>query len=297
MSGSFLALVLAMALLGPAPAAAIGCVSVLADDLARRRTLRDTLWNAMTFVSFPLAGGWIIRLATEGATFGGADALGFAALVGLVYMVMNATNFGSVALYLNLTRGMRFRDSWQAVYVTVLPFEFATALLTAAVAFSYSRIGVGAAERGPLGGEPGDPAAGQREADERHRVPQRVAQRAPAREVVGKHRHAADRRGRSRPEQRHRQHQREERAGHAHAAQLDRQRLAADREHQQQRHEVHGLPVGGPRGQHRGHDADGEHGQLSEQDYARSIQTSPILGTSGLGLDLVTAVISCLSGG
>src|SRR4051795_215925 len=39
---------------------------------------------------------------------------------------------------------MRFRDSWQAVYVTVLPFEFATALLTAAVAFSYSRIGVGA---------------------------------------------------------------------------------------------------------------------------------------------------------
>src|SRR4051812_35232266 len=65
MSGSFLALVLAMALLGPAPAAAIGCVSVLADDLARRRSLRDTLWNAMTFVAFPLAGGWIIRLATE----------------------------------------------------------------------------------------------------------------------------------------------------------------------------------------------------------------------------------------
>ena len=121
-----------MALLGPAPAAAIGVVSVLVDDIARRRSLRDTLWNAMTFVAFPLAGGWIIRLATAGAAFGGADALGFAALVGLVYMLMNAANFGSVALYLNLTRGMRFRDSWQAVYVTVLPFEFATALLTAA---------------------------------------------------------------------------------------------------------------------------------------------------------------------
>ena len=142
MSGSFLALVLAMALLGPAPAAFIGAVSVLADDVARRRSVRDTLWNAMTFVAFPLAGGWIIRLATSGT--GGDDALGFAALVGLVYMLMNAANFGSVSLYLNLTRGMRFRDSWQAVYVTVLPFEFATALLTAAVAFSYSRIGVGA---------------------------------------------------------------------------------------------------------------------------------------------------------
>jgi putative nucleotidyltransferase with HDIG domain len=144
MSGSFLALVLAMALLGPAPAAAIGAASVLADDLARRRTLRDTLWNAMTFVAFPLIGGWIIRLATADTTFGDEDALGFAALVGLVYMLMNAANFGSVALYLKTMRGMRFRESWQTVYVTVLPFEFATALLTSAVAFSYSRIGVGA---------------------------------------------------------------------------------------------------------------------------------------------------------
>jgi putative nucleotidyltransferase with HDIG domain len=144
MSGSFLALVLAMALLGPAPAAAIGAASVLADDLARRRTLRDTLWNAMTFVAFPLVGGWIIRLATSDTTFGDEDALGFAALVGLVYMLMNAANFGSVALYLKTMRGMRFRESWQTVYVTVLPFEFATALLTSAVAFSYSRIGVGA---------------------------------------------------------------------------------------------------------------------------------------------------------
>jgi putative nucleotidyltransferase with HDIG domain len=144
MSGSFLALVLAMALLGPAPAAAIGAVSVLADDLARRRPLRDTLWNAMTFVVFPLIGGWIIRYATADASFGDADALGFAALVGLVYMFTNAINFSSVALYLNQTRGMPLRESFQAVYVTMLPFEFATALLTCAVAFSYSRIGVGA---------------------------------------------------------------------------------------------------------------------------------------------------------
>jgi putative nucleotidyltransferase with HDIG domain len=144
MSGSFLALVLAMALLGPAPAAAIGATSVLVDDLVRRRSLRDALWNAMTFVAFPLIGGWIIRVATAGRAFGDEQALGFAALVGLVYMLMNATNFASVALYLKTVRGTSFRESWQTVYVTVLPFEFATALLTSAVAFSYSRIGVGA---------------------------------------------------------------------------------------------------------------------------------------------------------
>jgi putative nucleotidyltransferase with HDIG domain len=144
MSGSFLALVLAMALLGPAPAAAIGAASVLADDLVRRRGLHDTLWNAMTFVAFPLLGGWLVRLATADASFGDADALGFAAVVGLVYMVTNAVNFSSVALYLKHMRGIPVRESFQAVYVTMLPFEFATALLTAAVAFSYSRIGVGA---------------------------------------------------------------------------------------------------------------------------------------------------------
>src|SRR3954451_20351954 len=124
MSGSFLALVLAMALLGPAPAAAIGATSVLVDDLARRRPLRDALWNAMTFVAFPLIGGWIIRVATAGSAFGDEQALGFAALVGLVYMLMNATNFASVALYLKTVRGINFRESWQTVYVTVLPFEF-----------------------------------------------------------------------------------------------------------------------------------------------------------------------------
>jgi putative nucleotidyltransferase with HDIG domain len=144
MSGSFLALVLAMALLGPAPAAAIGAASVLADDIARRRGLRDTLWNAMTFVVFPLLGGWIVRMATAGTSFGDEDALGFAALVGLVYMLTNALNFSSVAVYLSSMRGIRLRESFQAVYLTMLPFEFATALLTAAVAFSYSRIGLGA---------------------------------------------------------------------------------------------------------------------------------------------------------
>ena len=39
---------------------------------------------------------------------------------------------------------MSFRESLKSVYLTVLPSEFATALLTAGVAFSYQRLGVGA---------------------------------------------------------------------------------------------------------------------------------------------------------
>jgi putative nucleotidyltransferase with HDIG domain len=144
MSGSFLALVLAMALLGPAPAAAVGAASVLVDDVLRRRDPLGALWNVMTFATFPLLGGWLIRLATADSAFGDADALGFAALVGVVFMLTNAINFSSVALYLKLNGGLRARDSFRVVYRAMLPFEFATALLTAGVAFSYNRIGVGA---------------------------------------------------------------------------------------------------------------------------------------------------------
>jgi hypothetical protein len=65
----------------PLPAAAIGCVSVLADDLARAAHAARHAVERDDVVAFPLAGGWIIRLAT-GSGVRGSDALGFAALVG-----------------------------------------------------------------------------------------------------------------------------------------------------------------------------------------------------------------------
>jgi len=63
-SGSFLALVLAMALLGPAPATAIGVASVLFDHLRARNPLDLLLANLATFATFPLLGGLLIRWAS-----------------------------------------------------------------------------------------------------------------------------------------------------------------------------------------------------------------------------------------
>ena len=45
-SGSFAALVLAMALLGPVPAAAIAVVAVVFDHLITKRCWRELVWNA-----------------------------------------------------------------------------------------------------------------------------------------------------------------------------------------------------------------------------------------------------------
>jgi putative nucleotidyltransferase with HDIG domain len=137
-SGSFGALVVAMALLGPVPAAAIAVVAVLFDSILTRRTSREMLWNAGTFALFPLLGGWLLSL------IGREDPLAFASAVVLVFLVTNALNFVSVAAYLRLTGVLGLREAYTTVYRTMLPFELATALLTAGVAFSYHRLGIAA---------------------------------------------------------------------------------------------------------------------------------------------------------
>src|SRR5690242_10512682 len=56
-SGNFLALVLAMVLLGGTPAALIGLISILVGWLRFREGLHDLLVNALTFTTFPLIVG------------------------------------------------------------------------------------------------------------------------------------------------------------------------------------------------------------------------------------------------
>ena len=134
-SGAFLAVVLAMVLLGPAPAVAIG---------ARRTTLVD----AVRFAAPPIDSvlndaddlgdvparrrrSWSHVLARRA---GDGDArLASARAVLVVFMVTNFLNFvcSSRCTAARLTGHRCWRDR-KAVYLTVLPSEFATALLTAA---------------------------------------------------------------------------------------------------------------------------------------------------------------------
>src|SRR4029079_16710403 len=59
-SGSFVALVLAMALLGPLPAAAIGVGSVLVDVLPHPRSWDPVVQNIITYATFPVVGAIVI---------------------------------------------------------------------------------------------------------------------------------------------------------------------------------------------------------------------------------------------
>src|SRR4051812_14028947 len=56
-SGAFLAVGLAMVLLGPLPAAAIGVMTMAVDSLRRRPPVHSVASNLATFTIFPLIGG------------------------------------------------------------------------------------------------------------------------------------------------------------------------------------------------------------------------------------------------
>jgi putative nucleotidyltransferase with HDIG domain len=143
-SGSFLALVLAMALLGPAPAVAIGIGSIVLDAVVSKRPWHRALGNVVTYATFPLIGSVMVQVLMGDMAAGAEDALSFAAIVLFVFMVTNTLNFAMIAAFLCARTEARFMDVARSSFIPVLPSEFATGLLTAGVAFCYGRIGVGA---------------------------------------------------------------------------------------------------------------------------------------------------------
>jgi putative nucleotidyltransferase with HDIG domain len=80
-------------------------------------------------------------IAGEGAPTGGAG--WYVATVVLVFMATNSLNFLMVAGFQRIRFGRSLRASLRSVHATLLPSEFATALLTAALAYGYHRIGIG----------------------------------------------------------------------------------------------------------------------------------------------------------
>jgi putative nucleotidyltransferase with HDIG domain len=142
-SGAFLAIVLAMVLLGPVPAVAISVGSTVIDAIVSRRSWDRALNNLVTYVTFPLAGA-LLAEATIGEAPPTDSSLRFCALVVVIFMATNILNFLMVAAFHRVRWGARIGDAFRTVYVTVMASEFATALLTAAVAYSYHRLGIGA---------------------------------------------------------------------------------------------------------------------------------------------------------
>jgi putative nucleotidyltransferase with HDIG domain len=141
LSGAFVSYVLAMALLGPAPAAALAVVCAILDSSVSRRSIDRVLINLATFATFPLAGGLMIEALVGDFDPHNGDALWFAAAVLMTFLAANVLNFAMVAGGLWLGRRVPVAQMLRS-FVTALPSEFATGLLTASVAFTYGHLGM-----------------------------------------------------------------------------------------------------------------------------------------------------------
>jgi putative nucleotidyltransferase with HDIG domain len=141
-SGSFLALVVAMVLLGGPPAALIGVATILAGWLRWRESWDYLLNNVLTFATFPLIGGLVFHAATEAWGLNGGDGVFYLLVFGLFQLGL-AINFVMVAVYGCYVEGTPFSQKLRLL-PPVLPSEFASAMLAVGVTFIYHQIGIAA---------------------------------------------------------------------------------------------------------------------------------------------------------
>jgi putative nucleotidyltransferase with HDIG domain len=137
--GSFTGLVLAMALLGPAPAAALGLASASVDAVRRHVRGSYLLNNLLTYMTFPLLGGLVLhRLDSSDPKEGG-----YAVAVFGVFLAANVVNFLMIAGHTRLLRGGSLWQMFRQVFVPVLPWEVASAVMTAMAVYGFEVYGAG----------------------------------------------------------------------------------------------------------------------------------------------------------
>jgi putative nucleotidyltransferase with HDIG domain len=141
-SGSFLALVLAMVFLGGPPAAMLGVFTICTGWLRWRDVPHDFLNNLLTYATFPLVGGLAFRAATVRLGISADDPL-FYVLIFALFQLVLAINFVMTAGYGCYLERVPFSQKLR-VLPPVLPSEFASAMLAIAVAFIYHIIGISA---------------------------------------------------------------------------------------------------------------------------------------------------------
>jgi putative nucleotidyltransferase with HDIG domain len=145
LSAGFVAQVLAIALLGPAPAVAIALVAAIYISARRRLSAVFWLGNMASFAIFPLVGGLLVgELAgnvhdaanhlTRGVTFG--------LIVFGAFMVTNVLNFSVIALDNRIVENRRLFAQIRDLFVPMLPGQIAAGALTAVLAVAYTNLGL-----------------------------------------------------------------------------------------------------------------------------------------------------------
>jgi putative nucleotidyltransferase with HDIG domain len=134
-SGAFLAIGLAMMLMGPVPAAALAMVTVAVDTFKRRPKAPYVVSNVATFLVFPLLGGGLIEVLSHVFDVGQRD-VNFALVAIGSFVLANFVNFIQVAVTHKLVDGHPILAATRGVYLPILPSEFAVAMLAAGIVYA-----------------------------------------------------------------------------------------------------------------------------------------------------------------
>ncbi len=145
LSTAHVALVLAMSLLGPAPAVLFGLAAMVMTSGLRRLPAAHWLNNLLNYALYPLAGSLIVRTLvgnvhdphnhmTQGITFG--------LIVFGVFILTLALNFLVVAVDIWLGGGRSVARQAREEFIPVLPGHLATAVLAGLLAVAYTNLGL-----------------------------------------------------------------------------------------------------------------------------------------------------------
>ena len=142
-SGSFLAIVLAMVLIGGSAAALIGVVTILIGWLRWRESPGMLLNNLLTYATFPLLGSFFFLGVTDAAGIV-SGSVAYYLLVFATFVVALTINFVMVwgcACYVTRTP---FMVGVRRVFFVLMPSELAAAMMTSGVVVIYYEVGLAA---------------------------------------------------------------------------------------------------------------------------------------------------------
>ena len=145
LSGAFIALVLAMTLLGPAPALALGLAVMLTDAVVRRLAPAKALINLATYAVFLIAGG-LLSQALAGNVHNPHNAAAtrsptFALIVFAGFTVTKLLNFALIAIHEHVVGGRGLVDQARYLLLPMLPGQVAAGGLAALLAVAYTNMG------------------------------------------------------------------------------------------------------------------------------------------------------------
>jgi putative nucleotidyltransferase with HDIG domain len=140
-SGSFLALVLAMVFLGGSQAALLGVVTIAIGWIRWREEAAAFVNNLHAYAWFPLLGGLAFNAAAQ-ATGAGDTSGVFYALVFATFFFALAVNFLIIAGNRWIVLGASISQQFRQVVVPVFSSEVVAALLAVGIAFLYTHVGL-----------------------------------------------------------------------------------------------------------------------------------------------------------